>query len=207
MIISYKVLCCCVVVAWLRHRNLYSSQSHDMAGLYGSLSSFNWHWPWYRGKLWKVHISFICGRTFDMEHVAGVSWISWSLMPVQQLNHGAPILMRAKAGLRLMTSLKETIIAGSSSRWSAKLRYTGPCLAGSPLRPPSLKSILIEDGFNVCHSTPAEISLANLSRIISQWYSCRMHSPVLLYRVIGEAPYSDAKLEDLIQSHLFTLLA
>lgn len=34
-----------------------------------------------------------------------------------------------------------------------------------------------------------------------------MHSPVLLYRVFGEAPYSDAKLEDLIQSHLFTLLA
>lgn len=205
MIISYKVLLCCVVVAWLRHRNLYSSQSHDMAGLYGSLIFIQLTLAMIPGKIMKS--SYFLHLWQNIWHGA----CGRSLLNLLILNASATTKPRsperAKAGLRLMTSLKETIIAGSPSRWSAKLRYTGPCLAGSPLRPPSLKSILIEDGFNVCHPTPAEISLANLSRIISQWYSCRMHSPVLLYRVFGEAPYSDAKLEDLIQSHLFTLLA
>ena len=132
----------CAIVAWLRHRNLYSSQSHDMTGIYGLLSSSsNWHWPWYL----KVHIFFICD--------SHLLWGMWqeSLEPLETL------IADATTKSRSPIQWEQKQAYDSLGPWNKQLALTAPGIqvqsqdmrsrwASSPPSPSSLR--IYQSGMN-----------------------------------------------------------
>lgn len=100
-----------------------------------------------------------------------------------------------------MRPLKYIIRAGSPQSLQCKAKIYEALLGEITFQATITENISIQNVFKICHPTTAQISLANSSiepihRITGRIFRASRS------RIFEEAPYPDAKLEDLTESHL-----